>query len=213
MIHVIIADDHPVVRTGLRALVESEPDMQVVASVDSAEALLAHLASPDAVARVGADPTVVLCDLRFGSGLTGADATARIVASGGPPVLILTTFDTDGDIVRALEAGAKGYLLKDAPTGDLLAAIRATASGQVTLDPVVQRRLVGRLRRPATALTPREIDVLHHIADGASNDEIASRLAVTRATVKTHIVHIFDKLQVSSRTEAVKVARSQGVID
>lgn len=205
-IRVIITDDHPVVRTGLRALVDAQPDMEVVADFGSAEELLAHL-------REGGVADVVLLDLRFGEGrMSGAAATAQVVATGGPPVLILTTFDTDTDVLGAVEAGATGYLLKDSPTDELTAAIRAAAAGEVTLGPSVQRRLLTRMTRPGVSLSLRELEVLGLVAEGASNDAIAARLVVTRATVKTHLVHIYDKLGVSSRTEAVAVARRQGLL-
>ncbi len=207
MIDVIITDDHPVVRAGLRALVEAQGDMHVTADFGSAEELLPHL-------RGGGHASVLLLDLRFGDGrMSGAQATGEIVRAGGPPVLILTTYDTDGDILSAVEAGATGYLLKDSPTDELMAAIRAAAAGEVTLGPTVQRRLLGRMRRPGVSLSLRELEVLRLVADGASNDEVAERLVLSRATVKTHLAHIYDKLGVGSRTEAVAVARRQGLLD
>ncbi|RRD47085.1 response regulator transcription factor [Tessaracoccus sp. OH4464_COT-324] len=205
MIEVVIADDHPVVRAGLRALVEAQPDMTVVRDFDRAEALVDFVIS-------GGQASVLLLDLRFGAGLSGAEATRAIVAGGGPPVLILTTYDTDGDILSAIEAGATGYLLKDSPTEELTAAIRAAAAGEVTLGPSVQRRLLGRMRAPMLALSARELEVLQLVADGASNDAIAARLVLSRATVKTHLTHIYEKLGVGSRTEAVAVARRRGVL-
>lgn len=207
MIDVIITDDHPVVRAGLRALIDAQPDMHVVRDFGSAEDLLAHL-------RAGGSASVLLLDLRFGEGrMSGARATGEIVRDGGPPVLILTTYDTDGDILSAIEAGATGYLLKDSPTDELTAAIRAAAAGEVTLGPTVQRRLLGRMRRPGVSLSLRELEVLQLVADGASNDEVAERLVLSRATVKTHLAHVYEKLGVGSRTEAVAVARRQGLLD
>lgn len=207
MIRVVLTDDHPVVRAGLRALVDAQPDMEVVADFAAVEELLAAL-------RGGLAADVVLLDLRFGEGrLGGAEGTARIVAEQGPPVLVLTTYDTDGDILSAIEAGATGYLLKDAPTEQLAAAIRSAAAGEVTLGPSVQRRLLGRMRRPGLAPTKRELEVLRLVADGASNDAIAAQLVVSLATVKTHLVHLYEKLGVTSRTEAVAVGRKQGLID
>lgn len=204
MIRVVVTDDHPVVRTGLAALLDAQPDMTVVASFASAEELVEQ--NPEA--------DVVLLDLRFGEGrMGGAEATRWFAEHGGPPVLILTTYGTDVDIVTAVEAGATGYLLKDAPTDELTAAIRAAAAGQPALGPTVQQRLMRRAVAPAVALSPRELEVLQMVAEGHSNETVAERLFVSRATVKTHLAHIFDKLQVESRTAAVAEARKQRLID
>ncbi len=206
MIDVIITDDHPVVRAGLRALVESQPDMHVVADLDSAEELLSRL-------RAGLEAQLILLDLRFGPGrMSGAEATSAIVAEGGPPVLVLTTYDTDGDILSAIEAGATGYLLKDSPTDELTRAMRAAARGEVTLGPTVQRRLLTRMRRPGVTLSLRELEVLRLVAEGRTNDEVAEQLVVSRATVKTHLTHVYEKLGASSRTEAVAIARREGLL-
>ncbi|TSD58716.1 response regulator transcription factor [Aeromicrobium piscarium] len=204
MIRVVLADDHPVVRAGLRALLDAQSDMTVVAEYATAEELLA------------ADPEtdVVLTDLRFGEGrLGGAEAARRIVAAGGPPVLVLTTYDSDADIVTAVEAGATGYVLKDAPTEELAAAIRDAAAGRPALGPAVQRRLLQRMRAPGVSLSPRELEVLELVAQGRSNDDIAVVLFLSKATVKTHLAHIFEKLDVTSRTAAVAVARQRGILD
>lgn len=204
MIRVVVADDHPVVRTGLRTLLEAQPDMTVVDAFATAEDLLA--AEPDV--------DVVLLDLRFGEGrMGGAEATRRLDERGGPSVLILTTYDSDVDIVTAMEAGAIGYLLKDAPTDELTAAIRAAAAGRPALGPRVQQRLLRRALTPGATLSPRELEVLRLVADGHTNDTAAQTLFVSRATVKTHLAHIFDKLAVESRTAAVAEARKQGLID
>lgn len=206
MIDILIADDHPVVRTGLKALIDSQPDMRVLDEVGTAEDLIARV-------REGTTAHVLLVDLRFGDGrMSGAEATAQIVALGGPPVLILTTYDTDTDILTAIEAGATGYLLKDSPTEELTSAIRSAAAGEVAFGAEVQRRLIGRLRHPTISLSLREIQVLAQVADGASNDQIAATLILSRATVKTHLAHIYDKLGVSNRTEAVTVARQRGIL-
>lgn len=206
MIEVVLADDHPVVRAGLRAVVETAEDMRVVAEFSTAEELVARI-------RRGERADVVLLDLQFGPGaMRGVDATRAITEVGGPPILILTTYGSDADIVSAVEAGATGYLLKDAPTDELTSAIRAAAAGQTTLGPTVQARLLNRMRRPGTALTLRELEVLRLVATGRSNDEIARELFLSRATVKSHLAHVFDKLRVASRTEAVAVAREQGLI-
>jgi len=205
-IAVVLTDDHPVVRAGLRAVIEAEPDMVVVAEMSTAEELV------DAV-HGGLQADVVCLDLRFGADrMTGAEATALLGASHGPPVLILTTYGSDAEILSAIEAGATGYLLKDAPTEDLMAAVRAAAAGEVALGPTIQRRLLGRLRSPAVSLTRRELEVLSLVAAGRSNDEVAAVLFLSRATVKTHLVHIFDKLGVESRTAAVARARERGLL-
>lgn len=203
---VVLTDDHPIVRAGLRAVIDAEPDMSVVAEFPTAEDLLVAV-------RGGLSADVVCLDLRFGPGrMTGAQAAAELSAIAGPPVLILTTYDSDAEILSAVEAGATGYLLKDAPTEELTTAIRAAAAGQVALGPLVQRKLLGRLRAPSVSLTRRELEVLELVAAGRSNDEVAAELFLSRATVKTHLVHIFDKLGVQSRTAAVARAREQGVL-
>ena len=206
MIDVVLTDDHPVVRAGLRAVIESEPDMRVIAELATAEDLVSRV-------RRGDPADVLLLDLQFGPGhLSGADATRQIVAAGGPPVLILTTYGSDSDIVSAIEAGATGFLLKDAPTDQLAAAIRAAASGSAALGPAVQARLLDRIRRPGVSLTPRELEVLNLVALGLSNDAIARELFLSRATVKSHLAHTYDKLGVQSRTEAIATARRQGLL-
>ncbi|WP_324650226.1 response regulator transcription factor [Georgenia sp. H159] len=206
MIDVVLADDHPVVRAGMRAVVESQPDMRVVHETSTAEQLLDWLAADGAA-------DVVLLDLRFGANkLSGADATRVITETHGLPVLIITTYGSDGDILTAVEAGATGYLLKDAPTEELTEAIRAAAKGEVTLGPAVQRRLLGRMRAPGTSLSGREIEVLHLVAAGRSNVAIARELFLSVSTVKTHLAHINTKLNTQSRTEAVATARDRGIL-
>lgn len=203
MIRLLLADDHPVVRAGLRAVLETEPDLEVVAEASSAA---------EAV-RLAAGADVVLLDLQFGSGMHGSEATAKITAAAdAPKVLVLTTYDTDGDILAAIEAGATGYLLKDAPPEDLAAAVRNAAAGQTVLAPAVAHRLMNRMRTPAAALSPREIEVLGLVADGLSNLEISKRLFLSQATVKSHLVHIYTKLEVDSRTAAVAAGKAQGLI-
>lgn len=205
-IRVVLTDDHPVVRAGLRAVVDAEEDMEVVEELATAEEL---------VRRVGAglEADVVLLDLRFGEGrMGGAHAAREVVRLGGPPVLILTTYDSDQEILAAIEAGATGYLLKDAPTDELTAAIRAAAAGQVALGPSVQRRLLGRMRAPGVSLSLRELEVLGLVAQGCSNDEVARRLFLSKATVKSHLVHVYEKLGVDSRTAAVAEARRRGLL-
>ena len=159
-------------------------------------------------------------DLRFGPGVegtrlaTGADATAEIkrTMEKPPHVLVVTNYDTDADILGAIEAGALGYLLKDAPPEELLAAVRSAAEGDSTLSPTVANRLMTRVRTPRTSLTPRELEVLKLVASGSSNREIGRTLLLSEATVKSHLVHIYDKLGVRSRTSAVAAARKQGVL-
>ncbi|WP_409181664.1 response regulator [Amycolatopsis sp. VS8301801F10] len=203
MIRLLLADDHPVVRAGLRAVLETEPDLEVVAEASSAE---------EAV-RLASGVDVVLMDLQFGSGMHGSEATAHITsAADAPRVLVLTTYDTDGDILAAIEAGATGYLLKDAPPEDLAAAVRNAAAGQTVLAPAVAHRLMNRMRAPAAALSPREIEVLGLVADGLSNQEISKRLFLSQATVKSHLVHIYAKLGVDSRTAAVAAGKERGLI-
>lgn len=204
-IRLLLADDHPVVRAGLRAVLESEPDIQVVDDVATAEA---------AVGRAEAgDVDVVLMDLQFGAGMGGSAATKHITGrSGAPRVIVLTTYDTEADIIAAVEAGAAGYLLKDAPPEELVAAVRSAAAGQSALAPAVTQRLIERMRTPATSLSARETEVLTLVADGLSNQQIAQQLFVSQATIKSHLVHIFAKLDADSRTAAVAVATQRGLI-
>ncbi|MCK7638207.1 LuxR C-terminal-related transcriptional regulator [Corynebacterium pygosceleis] len=212
MIRVLLADDHEIVRLGLRAVLEEAEDIEVVGEVATAEAAIA------AAQAGGLD--VILMDLRFGAGAegtlvsTGADATAEIkrTMKNPPNVLVVTNYDTDAEIMGAIEAGAVGYLLKDAPPSELLAAVRSAAEGDSALSPVVANRLMTRVRTPRTSLTPRELEVLKLVAAGSSNREIGKVLFLSEATVKSHLVHIYDKLGVRSRTSAVAAAREQGVL-
>ena len=212
MIRVLLADDHEIVRLGLRAVLESADDIEVIGEVATAEAAIA------AAQAGGID--VILMDLRFGPGVegtrlaTGADATAesKRTMEKPPHVLVVTNYDTDADILGAIEAGALGYLLKDAPPEELLAAVRSAAEGDSTLSPTVANRLMTRVRTPRTSLTPRELEVLKLVASGSSNREIGRTLLLSEATVKSHLVHIYDKLGVRSRTSAVAAARKQGVL-
>lgn len=205
MIRIVIADDHPVVRAGIRALLDGEDDLSVVGEAETPEQAVE-------LART-LDPELVLMDLQFGQTTRGADATRSIRALEAPPyVLVLTNYDTDGDILSAVEAGASGYLLKDAPPSELIAAVRAAASGESALAPAIAGRLMERMRAPQVSLSSREIEVLRLVADGASNSEIAAALHITDATVKSHLVHVFSKLGVASRTAAVSAARNLGVL-
>lgn len=204
-IRLLLADDHPVVRAGLRAVLEAEPDFAVTAEAATAEQAVELAAS------AGVD--VVLMDLQFGSGMHGSAATALITARpAAPRVLVLTTYDTDADILAAVEAGASGYLLKDAPPEELAAAVRTAAAGQSALAPAVALRLMDRMRTPAQALTKRELEVLQLVADGLSNQQISKKLFLSQATVKSHLVHVYAKLGVDSRTAAVAAAAGRRLI-
>ncbi|MGJ5591708.1 response regulator [Micrococcus lylae] len=233
---VMLVDDHPVVRAGVRAVLEAHPDLTVVAEAgDGAEALrvLEGLAAgagggggADAdVGGAGVDggagldggagglPDVVLMDLQMGEGMDGVAATRAVrAAHPGLPVLILTTFDTEADILAALDAGAAGYLLKDASSEEIAAAVRRAAAGQRALAPGVAERLMGRMAGGTEVLTAREIELLELIAQGVSNKTAAKELFISEATVKTHLVHVFQKLGVGSRTEAVAEARRRRII-
>ncbi len=204
-ITVLLVDDHPVVRTGLRALFENSDDVQVVgeaASGEEAIALAEHL-----------HPDVVLCDLRLGDGIDGVETTAALRAQQpAPAVIILTTFDRDVEILRAIEAGAAGYLLKDVSPATIVASITEAARGGMVLAPEMAQRVVDGMRNPRPRLTEREIEVLRLLDTGASNREIARTLFVTEATVKTHLVHLFGKLNVESRAKAVTMARETGLL-
>ncbi|RKQ33380.1 response regulator [Kocuria tytonis] len=203
---VLLVDDHPVVRAGLRAVLESLGDITVCAEAQDGQAALDALGDP----AHGVD--VVVMDLQMGRGMGGLEATRRIVAAGGPPVLILTTYDTQADVVAALEAGATGYLLKDAQPESIGQAVHDAASGRPVLSPSVTARLIHRVRAPGASLSPREIDILRGLATGASNRALARSLFISEATVKTHLVHIYDKLGVDNRTAAVSRAREEHVI-
>ena len=204
MIRVLLVDDHPVVRAGLAGILSAEADIEVAgeaASADEAVVMARSLL-----------PTVVLMDLRMPGG-DGVTATVGVLAAApSTRVVVLTTYDSDADILRAVEAGAAGYLLKDASRVELVAAIRSAARGETVLAPSVATRLVDRMRRPAPAdaLSPREIEVLRHVARGLSNAEIGRELLSSEATVKTHLLRAFAKLGVSDRTAAVTTAIASG---
>ncbi|WP_431780186.1 response regulator [Streptomyces chumphonensis] len=223
-VRVLLVDDHPVVRRGLRAIIEELPGVAAVGEAGDGAAALAFLDAADAAAvdAVEADadgptgrarPDVVLMDLQMGDGMHGVDATRAIAARPAPPaVLILTTYSTDADILAAVEAGATGYLLKDAPPEELAAAVRAAARGETVLAPTVAARLLGRVRAGRPALSPRESEILRLLAEGLANRQISRRLFISEATVKTHLVHIYDKLDVDSRTAAVAAGLAAGLI-
>ena len=205
-IRLVIVDDHPVVRSGMRTLLAASPCIEIVGEAgDGGEAL----------ALVGStSPDVVLTDLRLGAGLDGVGVTKAVRATHPDvAVLIITTFDHDADIVRAVEAGAAGYLLKDALPDEIIAAIRAAAVGETVLSAQLTQRVVETMRVGQRPLSEREREVLVLVSDGLSNDEIAKRLFISRATVKTHLGHLFGKLSADSRTGAVATARKLGLID
>ncbi|GAC58982.1 putative two-component response regulator [Gordonia hirsuta DSM 44140 = NBRC 16056] len=210
MISVMLVDDHPVVRAGLRAVLDPVDGLQVVAEAGSADEALT-------LAEVTPNLDVVLMDLRLdgtvSGGRDGVYATHRLRELAQPPrILMLTTYASDADIVRAVEAGATGYMLKDTAPDTLVAGIRAAAAGETVLGPAIAARLVDRLADPAQSLTARELEIVEQLAAGGSNREIARRLFISEATVKSHLVHIFDKLGVDSRTKVVAVARERGLI-
>ncbi|MEJ5928811.1 response regulator transcription factor [Corynebacterium sp. H128] len=212
MIRILLADDHEIVRLGLRAVLEAEPDITIVGEAATAD---------DAIAAAQAGGIdLILMDLRFGAGetgrkvATGADATAEIrrTVPNPPHVLMVTNYDTDADILGAIEAGAVGYLLKDAPPKELIAAVRSASCGDTAMSAVVADRLLIREEAPQGALTPRELQVLTLVAEGHSNRVIGFDLELSEATVKSHLVHIYDKLGVRSRTSAVAAARELGYL-
>jgi DNA-binding NarL/FixJ family response regulator len=204
-IRLLIVDDHPVVRDGLRGMFAGDPEFEVLGEAsDGAEALeLAETLRPD----------VILMDLRM-PGVDGASAIAALSDRANPAhVLVLTTYETDADVGPALEAGATGYLLKDSPRDELVRAVRAASRGETVLAPSVATRLVSQLRAPAQAtLSDRELEVLTLIAQGETNRGTAIRLFISEATVKTHLLHIYAKLDVNDRAAAVATAYERGLL-
>jgi DNA-binding NarL/FixJ family response regulator len=204
MIRVVVADDHPIVRSGIVALLRTAEDVEVVGEAATG------LEAVDLAASLA--PDLVLMDLRM-PGIDGDEATARILkARPATRVLILTTYESDDSILTAIEAGASGYLLKAAPQEEILAGVRSVARGEVALAPSIAALLVQRLKTPATTLSPRETEVLKLVAAGQSNPTIATTLFLSEATVKTHLLHIFEKLGVSDRTRAVTKAMELGLL-
>ncbi len=205
MINVFVVDDHPVVREGIVSIISSAKDMVVIGQASNGrEAISAvELAPPD----------VVLMDLRMPV-MDGVTTTAYLRTHfPDVTIVILTTYETDEDILSAIEAGATGYLLKAAPREELISAVRAAAGGRVALAPSVAAALVTRARTPAPArLTPREVEVLRLVAAGSTNGRIASSLTISEATVKTHLLRIFEKLGVNDRTRAVTLAMERGIL-
>ncbi|MBK6042974.1 response regulator transcription factor [Streptomyces rubiginosohelvolus] len=205
----VVVDDHPVVRDGLRGMFTAAPGFEVLG--EAADGV-------DALAVVGElDPDVVLMDLRMPGG-GGVAAIAELTRRGArSKVLVLTTYDTDSDTLPAIEAGATGYLLKDAPREELFAAVRAAADGRSVLSPAVASRLMTRVRTPAadpaeSALSAREREVLVLVARGTTNREIAAELFISEATVKTHLTHVFAKLGAKDRAAAVAVGYDRGIL-
>ncbi|MFG3250762.1 response regulator [Streptomyces sp. NPDC048187] len=205
-VRILVCDDHVVVRAGLLALLDSAPGIEVVGEAGTGEEALAL------TARLA--PDVVLMDLQLGAGIDGVETTRRLTAGTGraPHVLVLTTYDTDADITRAIEAGATGYLLKAERPEELFAAIHAAARGRTTLSGPVAGRAMAGLRSPRPSLTDRERDILAQLATGLGNREIARALFISEATVKTHLRRIYDKLGVDTRTGAVAVAKEQRLL-
>ncbi|MFC8261964.1 response regulator [Streptomyces sp. NPDC057291] len=202
-VRILLCDDHAVVRAGLLALLGSEPDIEVVGEAGSGEEAVALAAR--------LTPDVVLMDLQLGEGIDGVEATRRI-AVAGVHVLVLTTYDTDADITRAIEAGATGYLLKAERPEELFAAIRSAAQGRTTLSPPVASRVMARMRSPLPTLTDRERDILGQLSQGLGNRDIARALFISEATAKTHLGRIYDKLGVDTRAGAVSVAKEQRLL-
>jgi len=204
MITVLVADDHPIVRGGIVALLQSADDIEVLG--EAATGL-------EAVERaIELEPQLVLMDLRM-PGIDGDEATARILAAKpGIRIVVLTTYETDTSILSAIEAGASGYLLKAAPQEEILAGIRSVARGEVALAPSIAAMLVNRVKRPVVTLSARETEVLALVAQGHSNPAIAKQLYLSEATVKTHLIHAFEKLEVSDRTRAVTKAMELGLL-
>ncbi|MDO5676268.1 MAG: response regulator transcription factor [Propionibacteriaceae bacterium] len=206
MIRVLLVDDHPVVRGGVAALLSGEDGIEVVGAAASGEEALALVEREN--------PDVVLCDLRLGEGLDGVGVTEAVRRRPNPPsVLILTTYDNDSDIARAVLAGAAGYLLKDAQPEEIVRGIADAAAGHLVLSSDLQGRVVERMSQGVPQLSARELDVLRLVAEGLTNREIAKQLFISEGTVKTHLVHAFAKLDADSRTAAVAAARRHGLLN
>ncbi|MEU9338115.1 response regulator transcription factor [Streptomyces sp. NPDC048290] len=208
-VRILLCDDHAVVRAGLLALLGSAPDIEVIGEAGSGEEAIAMTRK--------LRPDVVLMDLQLGPGIDGVETTRRLVAdrapgATAPHVLVLTTYDTDADITRAIEAGATGYLLKAEGPEELFAAIHAAAGGRTALSGPVAGRVMAQLRSPAPALTARERDILGQLSQGLPNREIARALFISEATVKTHLRRIYDKLGVDTRAGAVAAANTRRLL-
>jgi DNA-binding NarL/FixJ family response regulator len=204
-IRVFLVDDHLVVRAGLKALLNTQPDVEVVGEASSGEGAATAIPS--------ASPDLVMMDLDMGTGMHGAEAIKRLRSDGvDVPVLVFTTYDTDADVVRAVDAGAIGYLLKDSTPDEIFGAVRGAVAGRSVLSPTVASRLVQQMQRPQEALTARESELLSLLAEGMTNRELGKALFISEATVKTHLGHIYAKLGVETRSAAVSVAlRRDGI--
>ncbi|MCD5343777.1 response regulator transcription factor [Arthrobacter sp. AK04] len=204
-ITVLLVDDHLVVRSGLRALLGTQPDLHVIAEAASGE---------EAMDRVQErSPDVVVMDLAMGAGMDGIEAIRKIrERNRSQAILVFTTYDSDADIVRAVDAGAMGYLLKDAAPEEIFSAIRGAVQGKSVMSPPVASRLFQQLRNPEEILTPREAELLSLLTEGLSNRELGRRLFISEATVKTHLAHIYAKLGVETRAAAIATAiRREGM--
>ncbi|MGX5716624.1 response regulator [Arthrobacter sp. MAHUQ-56] len=209
-VRVLLVDDHPVVRAGLRAMLTGIEGISIAAEAADGKAALKELAR---LAALGEPVDVVLMDLQMGEGMDGVTATAAIrKLDAPPPVLILTTYDTDADILAAVEAGASGYMLKDAPPEQLRQAVLQAAAGGTVLAPRAAALLMDRISNPGMSLTPREVQLLELLATGLSNRAIAKQVFISEATVKTHLVHIYGKLGVDNRTAAIAAATKRRII-
>lgn len=209
-VRVVLVDDHPIVRAGMSTLLGQDPRLAVVgeaATGEEAQVLVGALAAR------GEKPDLVLMDLQLGAGASGIETTRALRADHpGIKVLVLTTFDSDADIFGALDAGAVGYVLKDTPTPTLVKAVLDAAQGRTALSPEVSARVIDRLQKGEQALTPRETEILHLLATGASNRDIAKRLFLSESTVKGHLVGLYDKLGVDNRTAATAEAKRRRLI-
>lgn len=204
-VSVVVVEDHPVTRMGIVTLLDQDEGVAVVGEAGTGEEALAVVARER--------PDVVVTDLRLGDGLDGVGVTTALRAQReGPAVIVLTTYDTDRDIVRAVEAGAAGYLLKDADPADIVGAVVRAATGETVLSADLAQRVVARMGRARVELSAREVEILAAVARGLGNKEIACELFISEATVKTHLVHAFTKLDVDSRTAAVARAREDGLL-
>ncbi|MGO1192633.1 MAG: response regulator [Nesterenkonia sp.] len=214
MLRVLLVDDHPVVRAGLRSMLTDTGGIEVAAEAVNGESAVSTMEATmqdEAGSADGID--VVLMDLQLGPGIDGIAATRRLKEILPElPVLVLTTYDAEADILAAVEAGASGYMLKDAPPEQIHQAVQDAAAGRTALAPQVAARLMDRVRSPAPSLSGREVELLELLATGAPNREMARQLFISEATVKTHLVHIYQKLGVDNRVSAVAEARSRRIL-
>lgn len=209
-IRLLLVDDHPVVRAGLRAMLSDFDGVTVAAEAPDGAAAIKEIGRLQAL---GEPVDLVLMDLQMGAGMDGVTATGKIrQLHPAPPVLILTTYDTDADILAAVEAGASGYMLKDAPPEQIRQAVLDAAAGRSALAPKIAAVLMQRISNPGTSLTAREVQLLEFLATGLSNRAIAQRTFISEATVKTHLVHIYGKLGVDNRTAAIAEATRRRII-